>query len=106
MYLELLLTLTVLTIQGQRPGSIEENATPKVPMEVCDAGENCKKGRYAFFSIYSKDKSAISDLALTSLLSKTHFCLGLTLLTAGLVYSLCVCSEHYGDPGRKLEMDP
>ena len=30
MYLKLLLTLTVLSVQAQRPGTIEENATPKV----------------------------------------------------------------------------
>ena len=98
MYLELLLTLTVLTIQGQRPGSIEENATPQVPMEVCDAGENCRKGMFFLFAsshytgpspvwqnIYSKNISAINALALTRLLYKTHFYLGLTLVDPSLV---------------------
>ena len=44
MYLKLLLSLLVLSVQAQRPGTIEDNATPKVPMEVCEAGENCRKG--------------------------------------------------------------
>ena len=44
MYLKLLLSLLVLSVQAQRPGTIEDNATPKVPMEVCEVGENCRKG--------------------------------------------------------------
>ena len=50
MYLKLLLSLLVLSVQAQRPGTIEDNATPKVPMEVCEAGENCRKGNKDPFS--------------------------------------------------------
>ena len=44
MYLKLLLSLLVLSVQAQRPGTIEDNATAKVAMAVCEAGENCRKG--------------------------------------------------------------
>ena len=39
------LLLVFSAVQSQKPGSLTDNAIPKMPMEVCQSEGNCQKGR-------------------------------------------------------------
>ena len=83
-------------VQSQKPGSLTDNAIPKMPMEVCQSEGNCQKGR---------DLLSLQQRVVQQIVYEVIFLVALSTLNF-IKYSHHLPSCNWSHSGRKLAVDP